>query len=379
VIGVMKPQRCGSQNTLHWNSYCGACKMIGTEYGSIYRTGVNFDLSIVATLAAETNGYSIEAAHIKPRKCFTTMELPTNQERLFKFIAALHLVWYDIKLADMHTDDGSRGAAWLRRSMNNSTQKALQHLQDAGVPLTNVDALLTEQHQLEQTDHPEPLSAYAHPTASLAALFMKHAVLSGGTPSEDRIKLAEAAGYEMGKALYLHDACMDLKDDLKKNRFNPFVNCSELQHLDFESRQLAAADVARHSWSALETAFKRLIQNTDVLNDSLTRIAMVRETLPGSQNPAPASCSLTSYFQSGATQCKPSPAMTTAATSTVLTVGLPAAALAQSSTSEDCLGAICGCILCVTCCGPILYFVCAVLDGITNCICDVLCCFANNR
>lgn len=377
MIGVMKPQRSGSGSKDHWNSYCASCKMIGNDYGQLYRMGVNFDLSMVATIAAEAAGLTVERTDVKPRQCFSSMELPHNANRLYQFIAALHVFWYDIKLHDQHVDDDSRAAAWFRIKMHPTKEKALKRLQDFGVSMDDVSQLLENQSSIEQNAKDLSPDDCAQPTAQLAALFMRHAVIAAGKPSEERLILAEKAGFNMGKALYLHDACMDLEKDHKYRQFNPFLVDVLHSERDIDHIQVEASEAARYAWQNLEQSLKSLIGKPEVRTDCLVRIAMVRELLPGATPVLTGGCQTSANMGLGKLNCRPDPALTTAA----LATGLPtvAAAQSQSMDANDCGGALCGLVLFGICCLPILYGGLRVLGGILDCICNILCCFASDN
>lgn len=130
MIGLIKPvgntfTNNGNYNALHWLSYCATCKAIGSEYGQLYRAGLNYDLAFLGQLVSDLAHIETDSSKIKPRHCFARPEYSENHYKLMQYISALHLFWYKVKINDNAKDEKNRIWRFLNTKGNETFKKAV--------------------------------------------------------------------------------------------------------------------------------------------------------------------------------------------------------------------------------------------------------------
>lgn len=389
MIGVVKPLRSRASKEVkeHQKMYCGTCKIIGERYGQTYRMGLNHDLVLAAEVLGMLCGEQSTFEQVKPRKCFTSMHLPDKSRVLFEYIAALHLFWYGVFLEDHQMDEGSRMAGYISDKIAPKTHQATVDLTALGLDMELVKGYLAENRAIEQqytikrngisrerftaqgSLHGVP-DRTAEPTARIIELVLRTGSdLCGiGEYKQD----AGAFGYALGKAIYLHDASIDLKKDEKKGRFNPFLVSSEHTGKSTaceSSPQRTAFLAARKAW--MET-LERLQQ----LPLSPAQRVQISERIQTAMNRLSQASSMGRVCSDIKISASGRPAVTAAASAVIgMTPTVLHAQSSSSEFSECCIGMLC----CVFCCCPLIAMAYSVLEGILECICDILCCFSSYR
>ena len=371
MIGLLKPSYNNHPDakTLkanHWLSYCSACKMIGSEYGHIYRLGLNYDLALLGELAADAAGLILEKEQVKPRQCFRKAEHDEQTEKLMRYIAALHMFWYEIKLKDNAADEKTWYWRFLSARTGATFRKAEAALAEAGADLPWIKTMLMHQHELEQADAEtsSDIHTYAKATGSITAHMFQKAVQLAGAP-EHAPAFAEL-GERIGRALYITDAAEDLEEDAIKERFNPFETL-----LDGESdkKKQTAQRLAIQAWEeALEKA-DRLPCSETTKTQLNTRMQNVKQLIAGEC--CGGGCSMKTGEQ-GTSQgmIQKARRFAAAASATLIPVAVSAQAHRQDddSCSDTCAG-ICCCGCASLCCLTLV----GTPNQSANCACDCCC------
>ncbi|MCH8569460.1 MAG: DUF5685 family protein [Balneolales bacterium] len=365
MIGILKPAylRQNDEELLkdqHWLSYCGACKSIGNEYGQIYRIGLNYDLALLGQLSADLAGISFDKSNIKPRKCFSKTTFPEESEKLMRYIAALHLFWYQAKIKDNAEDEKTWYWRLLNSGTNASFQKARHDLKDLGVDINWVQLRLKKQRERElgfglmKSDN--TVGAYAQISGEVTGYFFKQAVMIAGAPSQAEV--FEAFGKKIGRAIYITDAADDLEEDRLNDCFNPFERIYTMETA--ERKKALARERAIEAWNEVYELAGFLTLSSLNRQQLTTRVNRIIEQIRG------VGCE---------SDCKQSSARqnlrkVAAATTAIL---FPAAVTAQSqSNPDDCGDTCCGCCFLSCFCGCCLA-ACASPSSSANCACDACC------
>ncbi len=191
--------------------YCGLCKSL-KQFGALSRLTLNFDM---AFLALFLDAYQNAKPEFMNAKCALHPKKPClyfkNKNLLYAAKMNILLTYY--KLKDDVADDKSIIAFIAQKTLKN-----------------NAELIKKEYPQKAQAikDSLDELFAYEkcdlHDFNKCADAFGK--MLGKIFDVEDNDKKLFAFGQSLGRAIYVLDACVDLKQDIKRERFNPMVEIS---------------------------------------------------------------------------------------------------------------------------------------------------------
>lgn len=346
MIGQIKPvyaqeSKSAELEAQHWLHYCGTCKTIGKHYGQIYRTGLNYDLTILGQLAADAAGIRFETRNIRPRQCFSKAYYDQDADDLMRYISALHIFWYKIKLQDNAKDEESRFAKIMAGGMRRSFAKCCRELESLGISLSWIRQQLDHHEQLEESGELYSIKEYAEPAGRITAYLFEQAACIAGAGAQ-----AEAfhrLGYGIGTAIYIADAAEDLEKDISKHRFNPYALKKNFR-LELAKEQ--AKQDALAVWSSIPAVFKELSVGDLTTQQFSGRVHHIIQVWKGERH----SCTCSASKAKPITLDENSSCVTktqTAAASAAMTL-LPGIAYAQRASDENFWDNGSGC--CLLCC-----------------------------
>lgn len=205
--------------------YCQVCKALGEYYGPLARMTLTYDCTFYALLALNQREAAVRAnkkrCTCNPlKKC--TYVCPSNGDRYaeqcFQKAAALCVIMTAHKLRDT-VDDESRikalGAKFLYLLSRKAYKKAAA---DFPFMAEAAQKMMDEQYRAE---HAEKISidACSAPTAE----FLETLCAELGETESEKTVLRQL-GYFLGRWVYIMDAADDLCEDLKEEKFNPFID-----------------------------------------------------------------------------------------------------------------------------------------------------------
>lgn len=194
--------------------YCGLCHELGQRYGSLSRILLSYDLVFLIL---------IRSAYRFSAKSGAKMTEPMEQERCMAHPHKPHYFWLNDETAygadmsillsyyqveDDWKDDKRVISLGQRQLLKKNFAKVEGRYERIGEKIRQALADLSE---IERSGRLEPDAAAACFGRVMAAVF--------GGPEEDAA-LAKL-GFALGKWIYIMDACLDRKEDLKKMRYNP--------------------------------------------------------------------------------------------------------------------------------------------------------------
>ncbi len=192
--------------------YCGLCHTMGRRHGFWSRFTLNYDFTFLAVLFAAGGGGETCACRCpvhplqKQRECLsgTTMDVAAD--------ASMILTWYKLR-DDVEDKNFFAGlpARFLSAVFGRSSRRA-----EARMPrfAEEVRQGLARLHELEQVNSAELDRA----ADSFARILQAAAPTDGGAVFQ---RTAAQLLYHVGRWIYLIDAWDDLKEDRRKNRYNP--------------------------------------------------------------------------------------------------------------------------------------------------------------
>ncbi len=233
--------------------YCGLCSSLGKCTGTTSRLTLNYDFVFAALLRFAATG---EKPKLSPRRCFVHpvkkkfMAESTN-ELDFCARAAVLLSYH--KISDDVSDE--RGIKRLRaktlklifRGMRRRAKKQLLRADEL-----IVDGLC-ELSRIESQKLPSvdiPADSFGRTMANLLSLEVDDSVG----------RVLYSAGFHLGRWLYIIDAADDMAEDLKRDRFNPFVLLYEGREPN-DAQKLDIFNALTAELMKLEAAFDLLPEN----------------------------------------------------------------------------------------------------------------------
>lgn len=195
-------------------AYCGLCRCLQQTAGTAGRKTLSYDLTFVALLVTAVYDLPVDAAKescplhpLVPHDLFTSDGFP--------FAADMNLLLRYYKELDDAQDDHDARAEKRARQLRPQLAGIRQRFprQTAVIEQCLADNGVMEQHNELNPDLP------ANCFGTLFSAVVDY------DPADDSAKAQTLRrfGFQLGKFIYLMDACLDLKDDIRAQRYNPLV------------------------------------------------------------------------------------------------------------------------------------------------------------
>ena len=218
-VKAYKPELRIKEYEMYKAVYCSVCKEIGKEYGFVTRFALSYDFTFLMMLYISVREDCIS---VKRGRCVYNPAKACNflENKLPKMPLAASQIMFYYKLTDNITDEGLIKSAYyrfLRLFTKKGYKKAVNEFPE-------INSIFSEYYN-SQTDienkNVQNIDLAADPTAKmLSNLFSLCAV-----GSENRA--LKRLGYCMGRWIYILDAANDLKEDIKKEKYNPLKEEAE--------------------------------------------------------------------------------------------------------------------------------------------------------
>lgn len=188
--------------------YCGLCKQL-KQFGASARLTLNFDM---AFLALFLDAYENKTTDIIKGKCALHPKKPCwfFQNENLSYAAKMNILLTFYKLDDDVRDDKNAFAYAAKKVLEKNAKSIKEEYPENARAIVDAIDKLSSYEKADLHDFDKCASASGE---MLGTIFDKD--------SNDK-KLYEF-GYSLGKAVYVMDACVDLKQDIKRERFNPMV------------------------------------------------------------------------------------------------------------------------------------------------------------
>ena len=208
--------------------YCTLCKSIGKHYGGLCRMALSYDLTFYVLLSLN-HGFDCKNKKVRKGRCVVNPLKKCNfifeEENIYKKASALTVLMTYHKLSDNAEDEKGlkkTGYKLLRSFMKGARKKAAADYPFLDKAMTE---MMAAQSECERAD--ASLDACCEPTAkALSDIFSE---LGGDDKMESTV--LGRLGYFLGRWIYIMDAADDLTDDVKENKFNPFIKKLGLEGL----------------------------------------------------------------------------------------------------------------------------------------------------
>lgn len=191
--------------------YCGLCRALGMDYGSVGRATLTYDMTFVAMLLGSLYGdeeeTGVQHCPINPiRRCAYVVTPST------RYAADMNILLSYYKYLDDWQDDGNMSALGKSRLLESRVEKARTRWPHQAEVIAGCLKALGEMERQNELNPDLPTNCFGALMGEL--LVMREDAWS------DSLRRMGAA---LGRFIYLMDACLDLTDDIKKERYNPLV------------------------------------------------------------------------------------------------------------------------------------------------------------
>ncbi len=200
------------ENRRYGAVYCGICRQIHLRGGSLCRLGLSYDLTFLSLLLMslyepeETSGSRACGLHpIRPRPWVDSPHIVYGADM------NIALAYYNAM--DDYQDEGKVTSRWAM----NLFGKEIEAIQEKYPRQCGAIArCLEELRQLENSNCTDPDA----PAACFGALLGEVFVYDPNDFWADKLR---ALGDALGRFIYLADAAVDYRRDIKKHQYNPFA------------------------------------------------------------------------------------------------------------------------------------------------------------
>lgn len=208
---VANPEKLNEDQRAHYRAvYCGLCRALGKEHGFIDRLTLTYDLAFLILVLSAVTGEPYETLTERCPIHLTRHRFEVN--RFTSYAAEMNVALSYYKFLDDKTDDGSVAASVKAAVFRKEAEKAAEHYP---APCKAIADCLERLSAAEQSDILMPDVPAGIFGELMGALFAVDGL-------EHRDLLYDF-GVSLGKAIYVMDAAVDLKKDVKKKQYNPLI------------------------------------------------------------------------------------------------------------------------------------------------------------
>ena len=208
------------QKQLYRSHYCGLCRALGKSHGRTARITLSYEMTFLSLFLSSIYEVSEESGTdrclVHPSKHYPYVRSPITE-----YAADMNLLLTHHKYFDDWQDNKSLKALSLSKVFERECRRiSEQYPRQSKV----VQERLSELSDVEKANVLNPDIPSGIFGDLLAEIFVYR--------EDDREIRLRLFGNALGKFIYIMDACMDLKDDIRKKRYNPLVASSSEDFAD---------------------------------------------------------------------------------------------------------------------------------------------------
>ena len=204
-----------SEKSLYRSYYCGLCRTLSRKYGLKGQLSLSFDMTFLVLLLTAVYGGKEERGSLRcvPHP-FKEHEYVVN--RFTEYAAEMNVLLAYYKLRDDEHDDGNKLSAALANRLRPSVSAVCErYSRQADAVRSSLQAL----RQIEKQGELSPDKAADAFCGMTRELFVYE--------EDDNAPVFREIGTKLGSFIYLCDAVVDLKKDIRRERYNPLVAMPE--------------------------------------------------------------------------------------------------------------------------------------------------------
>lgn len=191
--------------------YCGLCRQLNTQYGSIGRASLTYDMTFLAILLSslyelvETSG--ARRCIMRPVKPCSYVITPATA-----YAADMNIILSYYQCLDDWKDDHNLKAKEKSRLLEKFLPQIREKYPDQYAAITEALSVLGEMERANELNPDLPANRFGD---LMGALFLwRH---------DDYADTLWRMGAALGRFIYLLDAVNDLRSDIKRQRYNPLM------------------------------------------------------------------------------------------------------------------------------------------------------------
>ena len=245
---VYNPEKIsGEDKNTYQECYCGLCNRLYEKYGLAGRNTLSYDLTFVTLL--------LTAVYDSPKisgeeRCFVhpIKKHPYWYNDITEFTADMNLVLSYYKMLDDYYDDNNHRAFNAAKKLENNVNAIRSRYPEQ---MKVIEKCLTDNMEMEKanvTNPDVPANCFGYLLAQVFTF-----------KQDDLTPALQKFGFYLGKFIYLMDAYMDLKDDLKKQRYNPLISLDTSNFV--ETLEAVIADCTAEYEKLPVTSYKNILDN----------------------------------------------------------------------------------------------------------------------
>ena len=242
------------QKTRYRGCYCGLCRMIGTEFGTMQRLTLNYDLTFLALLLSSLYE-PLEKSASAHCLVHPFSPHPFWHTEATAYAAAMNIALTYHKCLDNWEDDKNPASYLFAAALNKSIKQISNKYPRQWL---SIQSCMTELSKLETENCQDPDMGANTFGRLMGELFVW---------KEDRwAQTLRSMGEALGRFIYLTDALLDLPDDIIKGRYNPLCSRADSNNIQSDFRPILTIMIGECC-----DAFERLplTQDLDLLRNIL--------------------------------------------------------------------------------------------------------------
>lgn len=209
-VVIDKPELKFKEFDEYRSFYCGLCRTLKQQYGICGQITLNYDLTFLAILLSGL--YDCETAAGSTR-CIAHpfVKQPTLDNRFIEYAADMNILLTYYQCVDDWNDDRKVSKKLLSSALKNAGKKvSLKYPGKIEVIVRELDKL-SEYENNKETDIDKVSGCFGRLLSCVFAY--RH---------DEWSDYLSKLGFFLGKYIYILDAYLDLEDDKKKGKYNPF-------------------------------------------------------------------------------------------------------------------------------------------------------------
>ena len=208
---VANPEKLDEAQRAHYRAvYCGLCRALGKEHGFIDRFTLTYDLAFLIIVLSAVTGKPYETLTERCPVHLTKRAFAVN--RFTSYAADMNLALSYYKFLDDKADEGSPAASLKASVFRKDALAAAERYPSQCRAITDCLDRLSAAERSDILMPDVPAGIFGELMAALFAI--------EGT--EHRQALSDF-GFALGKAIYMMDAAVDLKKDIRHKQYNPLI------------------------------------------------------------------------------------------------------------------------------------------------------------
>lgn len=232
------------EKKLYKAQYCGLCQKLASSYGNSGRATLTYDLTFVNMILSDIN------LSEKQQKTITCPIHPLKKQQIIydentDYCADLNIYLTYYKYIDDIYDDNSKKA----KRKSEKLKPYLINIEKKYPHITNViktQLSLINDIEKENILNPDPGS-------NAFGVLMGELLSDQAKKEKDELF---AFGYHLGRFIYVMDAVIDLKQDIKKQCYNPLIS---LENTDFQDMLMMIMEDADNAYQHLSLNQNKVI------------------------------------------------------------------------------------------------------------------------